>query len=306
MSTFPYDPARPRFPDVNEGHPVIDWDALVTALGETRILGFKVGNGWLDDPMSDSAFGTHLRGAESHGLLALGYWFGARKVDDFLSAFPPKEGRIPCLDFEFTHDHAIVARDADDAAAFVETIHDEWGRWPWFYGRATWIAAGQPPDTSVQNCPYWGADYNGELPVPTGVGTPIVHQYAASSRGPSPHTFPGVANVVDQHGNVFGPDMNSLLVPFETVRLTAGPGGEDMALDPEKDQDTFNRMLAKALGVTGPGDALFWQRMLQGIGDVVRGHERRSGIADPYGAAFEWASSLRHEDRGREGGSPSP
>jgi hypothetical protein len=302
MIAIPFDSSRPRFPDPNENRKVIDWDALVTELGDTRILGFKVGNGWLNDPMSDSSFEDHFQGAESHGLVALGYWFGAHKVERYLSAFPPKEGRIPCLDFEFPRDppHVITSQDVDDATAFVVKIHDEWGRWPWFYGHATWITAGQPEGTEIENCPYWGPDYLGELTVPTGVGTPVVHQYAASSKGPRPHFFPGVANGVDPDtGETLGPDMNCLLVPFEIIRQTAGLGGEDVALDPEKDQDTFNKMLATALHVGTSGDPPFWQRMLLGIGDVVREHEKRVGIDDPYEKAFDWAASLKKEDPGR-------
>ena len=300
MSTIPYDSTRPRFPDVNEGHPVKDWNALLAALGTTTILGFKVGNGWLNDPMSDSAFGAHFEGAESHGLLALGYWFGAQKVDRFLSAFPPKDGRIPCLDFEFQQGHDIDGHDADDADAFVTKLHDEWGRWPCFYGHATWMTAGQPEGTAVENCPYWGSDYNGELTVPNGVGTPVIHQYAASSKGPEPHTFPGVGNII-LDGKTLGPDMNSVLVPFASIEQLAfgssrgidEPGGDSVALDPQTDQETFNKMLATALGLGGTGDAPFWERMIIGIGDVARGHAKRDSIDEPYGTAFDWAASLK-------------
>jgi hypothetical protein len=318
VTTIRFDRTRPRFPDVNEGHPVNDWDALVRQLGSTRILGFKVGNGWLHDPMSDSEFGAHLRGAENHGLIALGYWFGAQKVEDYLDAFPPKIGRIPCLDFEFQHfkhqpDHVITPQDADDAHTFVTRIHAEWGRWPFFYGHSTWTRAGEPTGTNVENCPYWGPDYLGELTVPAGVGTPVVHQYAASSKGPEPHFFSGVANFRDDDGILRGPDMNCLLVPFERIRQIAGldgervpdqppdDGGEEMPLDAERDQETFNKMLAVALGLGSPADTLFWERTLVGIGDVARGHDKRDGIPEPYASAFDWATGLKPEREGSRG-----
>ena len=66
-----------------------------------------------------------------------------------------------------------------------------------------------------------------------------------------------------------------------------------MALDPERDQEAFNRMLAVALGVGAPADALFWERMLVGIGDVARGHDKRDGIPEPYATAFDWATGLK-------------
>jgi len=306
MVTILYDRSRPRFPDVNDGHPVIDWGTLLEALGPMRILGFKVGNGWLNDPMSDSAFEAHLGGAESRGLIALGFWFGAHKVDDFLRVFPPKEGRIPCLDFEFPRGHVITAQDAEDAIPFVDRLHDEWGRWPLFYGRRTWVEAGEPTGTDVERCPYWGAEYGPALRVPAGVGTPVLHQFAASSDGPEPHFFPGVANVrLRPEDPLLGPDVNSVLVPFETLQEIAGIGNGmgrlerepqngdgDMALDPATDQETFNQMLATALGLGGPGDPVFWQRMLVGIGDAARGHAKRD-LPDPYGTAFDWASGLK-------------
>ncbi len=305
MVTIRFDLSRPRFPDVNDGHPVIDWGKLLEALGPMRILGFKVGNGWLDDPMSDSAFEAHLEGAESRGLLALGFWFGARKVDDYLRVFPPKEGRIPCLDFEFQRTHTITPQDAEDAIPFVQRLHDEWGRWPVFYGRHTWIEAGQPTGTVIENCPYWGAQYGPALEVPAGVGTPVLHQFAASSGGPEPHFFPGVKNVrLKPDDPLLGPDINSALVSFETLQAVAGIGGGmerlgrgpengegDMALDAATDQQTFNQMLATALGLSAPADTVFWQRMLVGIGDVARGHAKRD-LPDPYGSAFDWASGL--------------
>ena len=38
--------------------------------------------------------------SEQHGLVAIGYEYGLVNVNDFLQYFPPKNGRIPVLDFE--------------------------------------------------------------------------------------------------------------------------------------------------------------------------------------------------------------
>src|SRR5207249_653560 len=117
-----------------------------------------------------------------------------------------------------------------------------------------------------QNCAFWGPQYGPELEVPAGVGKPWIHQYAGGSVGPEPHFFAGVANFTPRGKPVQGPDINSVLVPFETLQGLAGveggsngldqnlPNGDgDMPLDPEKDQDAFNQMLATALGLGGPG-----------------------------------------------------
>lgn len=200
MTTITYDPGNARFPDVNEYHPVNDWDALTRGL-RVPVLGFKVGNGDEQNPMSDSKFGAHLIGAEARGLMCLGYWYSASKVDDFLKAFVPKAGRIPVLDFEGS---ATVAR----AETFVEKLHAEWGRWPAFYGRRQWIDQGEPGGTAIANCPYWGAEYGPELKVPRGVGQVMAWQFYGATPGDprpagAPMTFPGVSGKCDLNMLVF-------------------------------------------------------------------------------------------------------
>jgi hypothetical protein len=281
MTIIQYVPSRPRFPDANEYHPVTNWPTLVKSLGETKILGFKVGNGDLNNPASDPTFPAHLKGAEDNGLIALGYWWGPTKVDSYLKMFPPKDGRIPCLDFEG------VNLNADLANTFVETLFKEWGRWPWFYGHETWIEHGRP-GTAVEKCFYWGSDYRGYLEMPSGVGTAIVHQYSASGKGPLPHSFPGVSP---------NSDMNSLLLPFDKVRESAGLGGDYVALDPVKDKAVFKQMADEVFGT--PSE-LFWERMLMGVGDFIRNQAKRD-IPDPYGLGYDWAQKV---SSGAGGGIP--
>src|SRR5690242_21774864 len=88
-----------RFPDVNDGHFVDDWDLLSESLGENRVLGFKVGNGDVapDDggPFTDSKFDDHYQGCKDHEIFGIGYWWGPLQVESFLRAFPPLEGFVP-------------------------------------------------------------------------------------------------------------------------------------------------------------------------------------------------------------------
>ncbi len=185
-------------------------------------------------------------------------------------------------------------------------LHAEWGRWPVFYGHSTWIAAGEPAGTAVENCLYWGADYTGSLSVPRGVGRPFAHQFAASSKGPRPWHFPGVADnpaLRGPDGLPLGPDINSLLIPFADVRALAGldSGGEDV-LDPVKDKDTFKEMLDDALGT--PSEA-FWESFVIGLGNgAVPGRKHQDGKPAIYEEGFAVGQEIAKAAQG--GGALDP
>jgi hypothetical protein len=192
-------------------------------------------------------------------------------------------------------------RAAEDAITLLEKA---WGRYPDFYGRIGWINVGQPADTVVSKCRYWGADYNGELDVPRGVGVPILHQFAASSRGPKPWHFDGVTDDSSRKGSDgigLGPDMNILLVPFDEA--FGPPGGEDV------DQATFNAMLQEAAkegtlkplvdAIMGTPSEPFWIRCVIGFFDCGLGRQDRrqspdnpTGIPTPYDHGFDLAKAL--------------
>ena len=135
--------------------------------------------------MVDPTANQHLSGSEERGLIAIGYAYGTDSVETFLRAFPPKAGRIPVLDFE----GAVTVAGAE---AWIGAIQAAWGRYPWFYGREVWIRCGQPSDTLVAQCPFWGAEYGELLTTPNGVGTPVAFQFSDGTNGPLPHDFAGI------------------------------------------------------------------------------------------------------------------
>lgn len=175
-----FDPQKPRFADVNHYHPVRDFGAYARA-ASAGALGFKVSQGsWVDPTAS-----AHLSGSQAQNLIALGYSYGTDSVETFLRVFPPTVGCIPVLDFE--GDVTVAG-----AETWIRAVHDAWGRYPWFYGREVWIQRGQPSDTLVAQCPFWGAEYGEVLNTPSGVGTPVAFQFSDGSNGPLPHDFAGI------------------------------------------------------------------------------------------------------------------
>jgi GH25 family lysozyme M1 (1,4-beta-N-acetylmuramidase) len=246
MPVFPYDPSAPQFVDVSHYHPVIDFGAYVQA-AKGAALAFKVTEGSYLDPTANA----HLDGAEQHGLIAIGYEYGLLNVNSFLQYFSPKPGRIPVLDFE----GASISVSA--AENWISAVKAAYGRYPWFYGHAEWLAQGAPTGTEVQNCPYWGARYGGPLEIPAGVGTPVAFQFTDGSAGPQPHTFPGVS------GNC---DVNMLIVSQGELRASAGLTGSQPAVPAFPGRN----MKLQAPRIYGE-DVQAWQQLLLGMGWTVVG-----------------------------------
>jgi lysozyme len=202
MTIIAYDAKRPQFVDVSHYHPVISFAAYAQASGASA-LAFKVTEGSHLDPTAND----HLAGAEKYGLVSIGYEYGLVNVNTFLQCFPPAPGSIPVLDFEG------ASISVAGAEAWIRTVKDAYGRYPWFYGHSEWLSQGAPTGTEVQNCRYWGARYGGPLEVPAGVGAPVAFQFTDGRFGPQPHMFPGVA------GNC---DINMLIVEPAELRALAG------------------------------------------------------------------------------------
>lgn len=241
MAAIVYDPTRPQFADASHYHPVVDFGTYSQSAG-AGALAFKVTEGSYLDPTVSS----HLAGAESHGLICVGYEYGLVNVNAFLSSFPPAAGRIPVLDFEG------ASISVAGAEVWIRTVRAAYGRYPWFYGHTEWNAQGAPVGTEVQNCPYWGARYGGPLEVPTGVGTPVAFQFTDGNFGPQPHSFPGVA------GNC---DINMLLVEPSELRTLAGLPAQ--AADVPKFP---GRLLRLAQPVMGGADVTVWKARLLALG----------------------------------------
>jgi hypothetical protein len=119
------------------------------------------------------------------------------------------------------------------------------------------VAQGEPADTEVQNCPYWGARYGGPLEIPRGVGTPVAFQFTDGRFGPTPHTFPGI------DGNC---DINMLVVTPEQLRALAGT----VAGAPAAPAFAGRNLRLAQPAMSGP-DVRTWQQRLSDLGWTVVG-----------------------------------
>lgn len=202
-----FDPNRYMFADVNHWHPLLDVNEYLDKsfkkfpYQKANCISIKISEG---NFIAQHAMGT-LQVAEQKGLIIIGYNYGL-SFDTFMHAFPPKAGRIPCLDFEGN------SLSVSGAELWVNEVSKEWGRMPLFYAGSAWRALGQPTGTVVENCPYWGPQYSNHLLVPNGVGKPVAWQFTDGKFGPGPKSFPGIGKC----------DINSLLISYEELRLIAG------------------------------------------------------------------------------------
>jgi len=205
-----WDPARPVWADCNRYHPLVDPDAYAAACG-CGLLGVKVSEGGLVAKTGQTA----IEAAEARGLIVVGYEYGAADPERFLELFPPKPGRLPCLDFEGKNATLELAEK------WVAEVTAAYGRPPWFYAGFMWRALGQPEDTALAACPWWGAQYGPHLRMMRGVGKPVAWQFRGGSTvGPdgAPMTMPGIAGP--------GPcDLSALLCSIEELWAMAGALG---------------------------------------------------------------------------------
>lgn len=203
-----WDGTRPVFADVNHHHPLLS-PAHYAEMSACGLIGVKVSQ---DGAPADMGV-QMVQAAERAGLVVLGYQFGPRDPDGFLKLFPPGEGRIPCLDFE--GEHAVGPGAIARAEAFVRAVEAAHGRGVWFYAGREWSLAGEPGDTAMALCPWWGPQYGPHLRVRRGVGRPVAWQFSDGVGGPegAPRWHAGVRGACD---------MSALLITIDEMRLMAG------------------------------------------------------------------------------------
>jgi hypothetical protein len=222
----PFNSARPIIPDLNQWHFVGDWTAYAAALS-VKVCLAKVMNG--DTGERDPKFDFHLQGAKDQGLAFGGYCYSAKAVDTFLGVFPPQEACFPIVDYE-------GSSTPHDAEVTIAKLQVEWGFLPWFYGRRKWIDDGQPKDTIVQQCPYWGAEYGPALKVPEGVGEPILWQCRGGKDRNGNNPGPGAAPQVFTGIEGGDCDINMVLVDNLLDFYGTREGGEDFLSKLTEDQ----------------------------------------------------------------------
>lgn len=205
-SIIDWDPTLLTWADCSHWHPLQDAQAYAAA-NHAGLVGIKVSQG-----SSPAALGgSMVAAAEASGLIVVGYEYGPMHPDAFLKLFPPRPGRIPCLDFE--GDGITVAL----AEAWIRAVATAYGRQPWFYAGVNWTQAGAPEHTAMASCPWWGPQYGPHLRVPRGVGKPVAWQYSEGVGGPPHATL--------EHVGVKGKcDMNALLVGLDELHAMAGLG----------------------------------------------------------------------------------
>jgi hypothetical protein len=199
-----WDPTLPVWADVNRYHPLVSASDYAQA-NKAHLIGVKISQGAAPGHNGHTA----VAAAELFGLIVVGYEYGPTHPDVFLKLFPPKPGRIPCLDYEGS-ELSVAA-----AELWIQTVRAAYGRAPWFYGGERWVAAGEPINTAVAGCPWWAPEYASHLRVLRGVGKPIAWQFSNGVAGPpnSPRNHSGV------EGNC---DLSVLLCGGSELRLMAG------------------------------------------------------------------------------------
>jgi len=189
------------FPDVNEFHPVTDFDKASRA----GIVGYRIRDDSSDRLDAKAAF--HYNGFKGRGLVELLYTVedvgitGAQAYQRLKAAFPWRPGIIYFADVE------KGGLKGDQARAFVNAAQAD-GKPGGVYGLASSMFA----DADVK----WIAKYS--LPQPTGAD---IWQFNGGGPGLDPETHPGVA------GNC---DMNKLVVSLASLRKLSGLK-EDVVLD---------------------------------------------------------------------------
>lgn len=199
-----WDPARLAWADVNHYHPLLSPQQYAES-SRCGFIGIKISQ---DGRPADMGV-QMVQAAEQHGLAVVGYQYGTRDPDGFLKLFPPREGRIACLDFE---GDSATAGDIGAAEAFTRRVGEAYGRPPWFYaGGVEWRRAGEPEGTAMSQLPAWCAQYGPHLRVMHGLGRPVAWQYSDGLAGPE--------TGARWHAGVKGTcDMSVFLVPLDEIR----------------------------------------------------------------------------------------
>jgi len=193
--------------DVSHWHPLIDADAYGAA-NKPGLIGIKVAECGLPARMGREM----VLAAEARGLIVVGYQYGCTNPERFVELFPPKPGRIHCIDFEGTT--ATLA----NLEHCIEVIEAQTGRAPWLYfGGQEWRRCSQPAGTGVERCPSWQSQYGPHLRPLQNVGKLVAWQYSGG-------TNDGPEGAPKEHAGVSGPlcDMSTLLCSLEELWLMAG------------------------------------------------------------------------------------
>ncbi len=247
-----YDPNAPRFPDVSHHNPV-DNEALFKTT-KPACLGFKVN----EEGFTDPTWHAHDSLAFDMNIPSLGYEFAHNdSANDYLALFAPKEGRIPCGDFE-SGDLSL-----NEAEGWVTEVHKAWGRWPLVYAHS-WAMGKNIKDSALSNCPSWQATYGTSLTPVAGFASVVAWQYTDGQtkwHSPGPRVWPGIG-------------ASDISTVFDIGFFEGG----DLVLTNDD---------AKQLGYATVGDWEVQEKRAKGVSDAMLDKPKRVGQGVDYEAAFD-------------------
>jgi lysozyme len=176
----------------------------------------------------DSKYLSRKAEAKALGLLWGAYHFSSGEpvpdqVENFLRHARPADDEFIALDWEASSEGADMS--LDQARRFVQTIHDEIGRWPCIYGgNVLRSAVGHAADPVLSHCPLWYVRYAAS---PIGIPTAIWPTYTlwqyTDGDVPQPTPTPGTSGA-DRSRYQGSLDQLKLDWPF-TKRAAGGQPG---------------------------------------------------------------------------------
>lgn len=147
--------------------------------------------------MLDKMYPIRKKEAIDAGLLWGAYHFGSGgsgqdQALTFLDNVKPDHDTLLVLDFEPNTTHGETTMSLAEAAAFVEEIQKQTGKFPGIYsGNLLKESIGAPEYDVLTNCWLWIAQYSHEVHLPNGWSDFTFWQYTDGVNGPSTLPVPG-------------------------------------------------------------------------------------------------------------------
>lgn len=172
----------------------------------------------------DSKYPSRKAAAKELGLLWGAYHFSsgesvADQVENFLNYVRPDDDDLIALDWEASSDGPNMT--LDQARRFVQTIHDEVGRWPCLYGgNLLRSAVGHAADPVLSQCPLWYARYaSSPIGIPTAIWPTYTLWQYTDGDVPEPTPTPGTGGA---DRNRYQGDLAQLTAAWPLTQRSSG------------------------------------------------------------------------------------